>query len=896
MKKFCTVFVLQIVVALTTVFAFEPADEDSSSSSPPVQQRKIVEAVRTTTPLMVDGLLNEEIWQRPGITGFTQKDPNEGMEATQKTEVWVAYDDAALYVAARMYDTSPDSIVSRIGRRDADINADWFYVGIDSYHDRRSGFFFGVYPSGAINDGTLYNDEWDDDSWDGIWDAATSIDSKGWVAELRIPYSQLRFPEQEQYIWGINFARGIDRNKEQDDFVMVPKKESGWVSKFADLVGIRDIHPPSRIEVLPYVVSSSLLTNQYQPGDPFKDNVNFSGNMGADIKLGLGSNLTLNATFNPDFGQVEVDPAVVNLSQFETFFDEKRPFFIEGSNMFNFGYGGSNNNWGFNFGNPDYFYSRRIGRHPQGSTQHSGFTNVPDGTTILAAAKLTGKIADGWSLGTLHAFTEREYAKIDDGLGNRFSDVVEPFTSYNVIRSQREFNQGKQAIGFIGTAAIRDLNENYLVDQFNRRAYSFGIDGWTNLDTEQEYVLTGWVSATRVEGSANRILTLQQAPLHYYQRPDASHVEVDPTATSLAGYGGRIAINKQKGNTYLNWALGIISPGFDSNDMGFLFRTDVVNSHLVLGYNWYEPDGIFRRKNINVATFRNYTLGGQKNGEGYFIFSNWTFMNYWSSHIEFWHNPATLDTRNTRGGPMMKTTNAYGAFFNLNTDGRQTVVFGAGVSTGRSESGGYRVTTFPYVEFKPSAGVNISFSPEFNRDITIAQWVMRQDDPTATSTYGARYVFAKIDQRELSASIRLDWTFTPKLSLQLYMQPLISVGAYSDFKELRQPETYSFNRYGIDNNSTINTVGESYQVDPDGTGAHNFIIENPDFNFKSLRGNAVLRWEYLPGSTMYFVWTQNRTNFDNPGTFDLGRDLGNTFGASDHENAFLVKVAYWWHP
>lgn len=886
---------------------------DTTSSKKP---RPTVQAIRSSNPIVVDGVLSEGVWQREGDSDFTQHEPIEGARPTQKTEIWVSYDDEALYIGARMYDTAPDSIISRMGRRDADLSADFLYVGIDSYHDRRSGFFFGVFASGAISDGTLFNDEWDDNSWDGVWEASTRIDEKGWTAEMKIPYSQLRFPDQEEYVWGINFARKIERLNERVDFVRVPKKENGWVSRFADLTGIRNINPPPRLEFLPYVVSSNKQTNQVAAGDPFNDGNMYSGNFGADVKIGLGSNLTLNATVNPDFGQVEVDPAVVNLSQFETFYDEKRPFFIEGSNYFQFGYGGANNNFGFNWGNPEYFYSRRIGRSPQGTLPDSGYADVPDGTTILAAGKITGKIMDGWSLGTLHAFTQREYARIDDGYGKRYSVVAEPFASYNVLRSQREFNEGKQGLGILGTALLRDLNRDYLVDRFNRRAYAFGVDGWTNLDSDQEYVITGWISTTRVEGSTDRMINVQQGSLHYFQRPDALYLNVDSTATSLTGYAGRMAFNKQKGNLILNAAFGFITPGFESNDLGFLFRTDVINAHVVIGYKWFEPDGIFRRKSFNVSTFRNFTFGepsapggapnlfgGLRVGDGYFLFYNAQLMNYWNFSGNLMFNNSTYDTRGTRGGPVMKNTNQYGHFFHVSSDGRNAVVVGGGFQTGRSESGGYRYSPFGFVEFKPSPGVNITIGPEYSRDVTVAQWVDRIDDPAASQTYGARYIFGRLDQKEFSGSVRLDWTFTPKLSLQLYLQPLISVGKYDQFKELREPGAFAFNRYGEDNGSTISEVRnpdgslDHYTVDPDGSGQRNFPLYNPDFNFKSLRGNAVLRWEYLPGSTLYFVWTHSGTNSRYAGEFDFGRDFNDmAFNPETRDDAVLIKLTYWWHP
>jgi len=910
--KFAIVFVLLSIASLG--YGKTALHSDISDSS---RVRPAIEAIRVSTPITVDGILSEAEWQRVGVSNFTQRDPTEGAQPTQKTEVWMAYDDGALYVAARLYDSHPDSIASRIGRRDADLSADFFYVGIDSYHDRRTGFYFGVYASGAISDGTLYNDSWDDNSWDGVWDAATKIDDKGWTTEMRIPYSQLRFPKQDEYVWGVNFMRTIDRNKERDDFVMVPKKESGWVSRFADLTGLKNINPPTKLEILPYIVGKQRFTNEFTDGDPFNDGSIFSSNMGVDLKYGLGSNLTLNATINPDFGQVEVDPAVVNLTQFETFFQEKRPFFIEGSNFFDFGYGGSNNNWGFNFGNPEYFYSRRIGRPPRGDVQHDGFVDYPDATRILGAAKITGKIAEGWSLGSIHAVTQSERASIADDTGHRYTDVVEPLASYNVVRSLREFNEGKQAIGIIGTATFRDFDQPYLVDNFNHQSYALGADGWTNVDNNGDFVFTGWFSTSRIQGTSNRMLTMQESPLHYYQRPDAPEVHLDSNATSLTGYAGRVALNKQKGNTYLNAAVGVVSPGFDSNDLGYLFRTDVINGHIVLGYSWYEPDGVFRRKNFNVATFRNFDFAGRKTAEGYFLFCNGQLMNYWSFNGNFNFSPAIVDARNTRGGPVMKNTNIYNGYVYGSTDSRKSVIYELGLSAARSESGGYRVTVDPGIGWKPASGVNISLYPEINHDVTIAQWVMNQDDPLATHTYGARYVFGKLDLQEVSASIRLDWTFTPKLTLQLYVQPLISVGRYNEFKELKQPGTYTFNHFGEDNGSTISqsendlrlvlnpaSPGDTtqvyrgdYIVDPDGAGSANpFVISNPDFNFKSLRLNAVVRWEYLPGSTVYLVWTRGSTGGDHRGDFSFSRDFRDMLSAPDHDDVFLVKLAYWWHP
>jgi hypothetical protein len=854
---------------------------------------RTIRAVRSSGTITIDGDLREVDWQRPGDTDFLQKDPVEGAPATQKTEVWVAYDDAALYIAARLHDSSPDSIISRIGRRDADLDADWFYVGIDSYHDKRTGFFFGVYAGGTVVDGTLYNDSWDDDSWDGIWDCTAEVNEAGWTVEMKIPYSQLRFPRQDSYTWGINFARNIERRKEESVFVMVPKNESGWVSRFADLTGIENIDPPQRLEFLPYVASGAEYIRS-DSGNPFNDGATYVGNAGLDLQSGLGSNLTLNATINPDFGQVEVDPAIVNLTQFETFFEEKRPFFIEGADFLSFGFGGANNNWGFNFGTPEFFYSRRIGRVPQGSVQHEGYEDVPSSTAILGAAKITGKPAEGWSLGSLHALTAREYGTVDSS-GSVFSDVVEPLAYYGVLRSRFETDRGRHALGVIGTATVRDLNQPYLSSDFNHLAFTAGLDGWTTLDENDMWVLTGWLAGTAVSGSAERLVSVQKSSLRYYQQPDVDYKHVDSTRTSLSGAGARVALNRQKGNWYLNTALGFLSPGFEANDLGFQFRADMINGHVVTGYRWFQPDGTFRRKYFNIAMFRSYDFGGRRVGDGYMLFAGGQMMGYWGFDLNAGFNPAYVDTRNTRGGPAMRTTNMYFAFLEGFTDSRDPLVFQLGLGAGRSESGGYRYDLAPGVSWKASQGFSISITPSFIRDITIAQWVDNIPDPTATVTYGTRHVFGQIDQTEVSAGIRADWTFTPKLSLQVYLQPLISVGHYTDFKELRQPDTYTFNRYG-EGSSTITKNQEAYTVDPDGPGnAAPFSFDDPDFNYKSLRGNVVLRWEYLPGSTIYVAWTQSRINEEDPGEFDFRRDLRNLMSTIG-DNVFLVKVSYWFNP
>ncbi len=444
-----------------------------------------VYATRTTTPIRIDGVLDDSVWALAIPTsGLKQQAPKEGAAATEKTLIRVLYDDGAIYIGAEMLDATPDSIRTQLARRDTWVSADRFQVMLDTYHDKRTGFYFAINASGVQYDGTLYNDDWDDNTWDGVWQGAVKRTSTGWTAEMRIPYSQLRFKPGSAQVWGINFNRDIARRNERDYLVFTPSNGSGFVSRFLVLEGMGQLNPPRRIELLPYATGKAEFISS-DPGNPFNDGSVYGVGVGGDFRVGLGSNLTITGTLNPDFGQVEVDPAVVNLSDVETFFPERRPFFVEGANIFNFGYGGSNNFWGFNWSSFDFLYTRRIGRAPTGATPvDADYVDEPGGTQILGAVKLSGKVG-GWNVGALSALTRTAWANYEVG-GVTGSLEVEPTTSWNAFRIQKEFNAGHQGFGIISTVTQRFFNESSLPDQMNRGAYTLGIDGWTFLDAEQE--------------------------------------------------------------------------------------------------------------------------------------------------------------------------------------------------------------------------------------------------------------------------------------------------------------------------------------------------------------------------------------------------------------------------
>ena len=855
------------------------ADTDTTSRRPALSG---LSAARLSTALTLDGVLDEPAWQQvEPITAFLQKDPIENGVPSQRTEVRVLYDDAALYVGAHLFDLAPDSIVAQLARRDRYVNADRFDVFLDPYHDGRTGFFFGVNAAGTMYDGTLYNDDWSDDTWDGIWEAQARRVDDGWVVEIRIPYSQLRFQAAEQHTWGINFSRDIARHNETDWLVFTPKNGSGFVSRFPVIEGLEGIQPPRRLEIMPCITARAEYLNA-AAGNPFNDGSRLRSDFGADIKLGLGSNLTLDATINPDFGQVEVDPAVVNLSDSENFFDEKRPFFIEGANIFGFGSGGANNFWGFNNPTPNFLYTRRIGRAPQlgADVPEGGHSDAPFGARIIGAGKLTGKMGD-WSIGTLSAVTKEERADIAGPGGERWSSVVEPLTYYGVGRVSREIDGGRSGLGLLSTAVVRSLDEagrGVLASE----SFAVGADGWTTLDADRMWVLTGWAGASHVRGSEAMISRMQQNPIHYFQRPDAGHIEVDPNATSMSGLGGRVTLNKQKGSSYSNTAVAFLTPGFDVNDLGFQWTSDVINAHQVIGYRWRQPTSWYRSITWNASAVGSWDFDGNRIHSMAWSNANVTALNYWSYWATVNALPERLNNRRTRGGPLTLNPAGYGVFSGFETDSRKPVVFSFEAGLNRYGAAEKGTSLYSSVEWKPADRLTLSMSPQFSRTRLGSQFVGILDDPAATETFGKQYVFAPIDQRTLSSSLRMNMIFSPRLSFELYAQPLISSVDYGGLKSLDRPKTYDFSP----------TTG---QVDHDGDNDIDASVSASDFTFASLRGNAVLRWEYLPGSTVYLVWTQSRSASEDIAEFRPGRSFDALID-SKADNIFLVKLSYWWNP
>ncbi|OFW29218.1 MAG: hypothetical protein A3G76_11375 [Acidobacteria bacterium RIFCSPLOWO2_12_FULL_65_11] len=851
-----------------------------------------LQAMRAPLPPVIDGRLSDEVWSlaRPAAS-FTQRDPDEGKPASERTEVRVLYDDDALYVCARLFDSQPALISRRLSKRDDSSDADQVTIYLDPLLDHLTGVSLRVSASGVQRDSTISNDTFEDSTWDAVWQSAVSIDEEGWSAEVRIPLSQLRFKVAEQQTWGINVERYIRRKNETTWLEFVPKQEAGLASRMAHIDGFDGFRPKTHVQALPYTAARTEFVRP-RPGDPFNDGSRGFGAAGVDVKWGITSTFTLDGTINPDFGQVEVDPAVVNLSAFETFFQEKRPFFLEGSQIFNnFGSNGANSNWGFNTSDPQIFYSRRIGRSPQ--LQASGdFVDPPTATTILGAAKLTGKTPSGWSVGLVNAVTDREFASTATG-SVRGESEVEPLTNYFVARVQRDVGR-RGGLGVMTTAVTRSLRTPALGNTLSDNADIVGGDGYWFLSDKREWVVNGKLAVSRISGSTAAITRAQRASQRYYQRPDASHVSLDPNRKALAGFAGRTNLNRNSGLWQVNASLWGVSPGFESNDLGFMGTSDRAGGHVVFLRRYVTPDRFTRSKTWWVAKSWTWNFNQQMQSDAVQGQASFTFLNYWYFNGGGNWFARTQDDRQTRGGPSMVSPS--GNFWNLNggTDSRRWLSLQGYVSGFSNEAGSWNRNVGMTVNLKPSPMLTISTGPQLTRSLTIAQYVRTVADATAVDTYGERDVFGSLDQTQLSMTTRVNAILTPKVSLQVYMQPLLAVGRYSSFRELARPRTFDFRYYGSPGTLLgYDAASQTFTADPDDVGpAAPFTFRNPDFNFKSLRVNTVFRWELRPGSAFYAVWTRQQQDQAYPGDFTLGRDAGALFSAPG-DDVFLVKIAYW---
>jgi hypothetical protein len=852
-------------------------------------EKKTYQTVFTKTAPEIDGLMNDSCWNTVEWKGdFIQIQPSENKPPSQQTSFKILFDDNNLYVFIRAFDTEPKKISRRISRRD-NFDGDMVSIQIDSYYDQQTAFSFTATAAGAKGDEAITQDgnNWDE-SWNPIWYLKTSIDDKGWCAEMKIPLSQLRFGKKEEHVWGIQLTRHIFRLEERSTWQYIPKGSPGLVHLFGELHGINGIKPKRPIELMPYTVAR---TERFEKvaGNPFLDGKKSAISAGLDGKAAITNDLTLDFTINPDFGQVEADPSEVNLTAFESYFSERRPFFVEGKNIYQFQ--PSNSIVIHNMYADNLFYSRRIGRYPHNypSLSDGEYADLPESTTILGAMKLSGKTKNGLSIGILESVTANENAVIDRG-GIRRKESVEPLTNYFVGRLQKDFNKGTTVIGGILTSVNRDIT-NPALNYLPNAAYTGGIDFSHNWK-ERTWYLTANAEFSYVKGTEEAILNAQQSSARYFQRPDASYVSVDSSRTSLAGYGGTVKFGRSsKKRLQFETSLTVRSPGLEFNDIGYMRYSDVIHHGSWVAYYIRDPFSIFNNFHLNTNYWMYWNFSGKLLST--FVNTNFNsqFKNRWRLNGNFTRAGQNISTNLLRGGPAFTMPGGLDMNLNISTDQSKKISFNIGNYQGLGDLKSYRNQEFWMgLNIRPMNAMSISFEPGYGITNNAMQYVS-----TTKTGNNPRYIFAQIDQKTASFTFRLNYTFTPELSLEYYGQPFISGGKYTNFKRTTNPSADKFSdRYHIFTTGEIshNATSNTYSIDENTDGNADYSFSSPDFNFRQFRSNLVVRWEYLPGSTLFLVWSQGRTGSAANGSFDYGKDMKELFGVQPH-NVFLVKFSYW---
>lgn len=869
----------QIRFLLVFVFSFYFC----SGQDMPKNEKRIY----TTKPLennkapIIDGLLTDASWDIVDWqTDFIENLPDENTPPTEQTKFKIVYDSKFLYVAFKCYDKEPDKVVKRMSRRDG-FAGDFVEVNIDSYHDKRTGFSFTISASGVKSDEFIADngDNWDA-SWNPIWYVKTNVDAEGWTAEMKIPLSQLKFSASGDQVWGFQATRWYFRKQERSVWQRIPTDAPGWVSEFGNLQGLINLKPQKQLEIQPYFLTQ-YDTYEQEAGNPFREGKEFNMNAGLDAKIGVTNDLTLDLTINPDFGQVEADPAVIALDGFQVFFQEKRPFFIENKNIFDYNFANSEDN---------LFYSRRIGRSPQGiiTTQKEDFVKRPQNSTILGAAKFSGKTKNGWSLGILESVTADEYAKIDNGT-ERKGVLVEPLTNYLVGRAQKDFNDRNSFLGAIVTATNRNTDEPQF-SLLREAAYSGGIDFKHNWK-DRKYFVAGNIVGSHVTGSKESITNTQKEMTHLFQRVDADYVSVDTERTSLSGTGGKIEAGKASDGHWryiasLTWR----SPELELNDIGFLRQADEIRQTLNVSYQSLKPFGVFRSGMVKFEPFVTYDFGGFHNRTYYDLLGKGEFNNYWWANIGFSYKPRIYNNAYLQGGPKFRFSEEFVSYNTFGTDNRKKLRFQAGVffAQGKNNSFSYKEVD-PSVTYQPTNALSITINPNFNVNQSKTQYVTQ-----SPFEGGTRYITAHMDQQTTSASLRLNYNINPNFTIQYYGQPFASTGKYSNFNYVTNPRaSYYLDRtvtYGV-NQISFDSAKNLYSVDENQNGTTDYSFFNPDFSFVQFRSNLVLRWEYIPGSEIYLVWSQGTNGSGNP-VDDLFVNMDTQILGKQPQNTFIFKMTY----
>ncbi|MEJ7597628.1 MAG: DUF5916 domain-containing protein [Kofleriaceae bacterium] len=846
-------------------------------------------AIRRASTVTIDGVLEEAAWATaPRHTGFTQRFPKDGVKANVETHFAVLYDDNAVYVGVWADDPEPDKIRRLLTRRDVDAPADAITIGIDSYHDQRTAYAFQLNAAGVQRDMLMFDDTETDDTWDAVWTGDVSVNATGWCAEFRIPLSQLRYASDGAHEWGFQVIRIVPRTQEQAAWAPWPRSSEETVSKFGIIEGISGLKPARRLELLPYA-TAGFESMPVADADPLNDPLSARGNIGLDLKYGLGPAFTLSATINPDFGQVEADPSQVNLSANELFFAEKRPFFLEGVDLFKLSMSPTNN------GIEGGFYSRRIGAAPP--IQADGeYVRSPPSTTIFGAMKLTGKTRGGWSVGLLDAVTGEEVALVDDGMGGRTEPIVSPLTNYAIARVKRDFRSGKTSVGGSLTAVNRALSGTGLEAILHDQAYTGGTQlshRWDKNAWQFDFNLYG----SLVHGSEMAIARTQQSQRHLFQRSDNDHF--DPTRTSLTGLGFGGIIGRMGDTKHWRYGVGydVRTSGYELNDAGFMNGADRSIVFLYGEYHEEKPSDEVLNWHFNADIFTVHILSDTLDSSlnafeshlsdiGFECNGHVQLVNYWKISQGCNLGNARWATNDMRGGPALRVNNFYNGWIQVDTDSRKSIqayVFANGGQQPATDTidGGIEAG----LKIQAASNIDIDIGPRYSYRNDALQYV-----DTAIDDNGLpHYVYARINQATLAMTTRVNWTFSPKLSLQAYAQPFIATGRYRDYKDIDNPAAKQYeDRFTPIDGTDYALVDGTYRVNQNGR----YEFARPDFSFGQLRSTVVLRWEYRPGSSVFAIWSHGQTATDDDGRFDFNRNSDNLFSA-DSEDVVMVKANYW---
>jgi hypothetical protein len=831
------------------------ADGSSGSRTVPAPTDTSATATRAEVAPTIDAKEDDAVWKAaPVISRFKQWRPTEGKEARFKTEAKIAYDASNLYFLVRAFDPHPDSILKLLERRDSYTSSDMIWLFIDSYYDRRTGYEFGVNAAGVKTDAAIYNDGNEDFAWDGVWDVATRVDSLGWIAEYRIPLSQMRYGRERSHRFGIIIDRNVYRHAERYSWPLLRQSRPGFVSQFGSLYGLDDLVAPRRLEAIPYVVTKNateIVNNAFEQ----KSRVA----VGGDVKYRVAPNLTLDATINPDFGQVEADPAVLNLSAYESFFDERRPFFVAGRGLFDFRVNCSE----VNCSGEGLFYSRRIGRTPQLAGIY-GDTVPLKPTTIISAAKLIGRLPSGLTLGVLDAVTKK--------VTNPGDTTYEPMTNFAVVRTTQDFRKGNSTIGAMLTGVNRRLDE-WSSPYLASRAYAGAVD-FRHRFFKNEYQISGSLDASRVEASRSAMLSIQRSGVHNFQRPDAD-LPLDTTRTVLTGDAEELKLGKV-GGQHLMFETSYLrrAPGFEVNDLGFLRRADQQSWNTWVGWFDRKQAHFYNRFQLNNNWWQYWTSDGLPQERAYNMNTHITLKNNWGLHMggTLGQLGKTYDDRAARGGPAVRQDHYIAPWMFINGDDRKPIVTYMGVNYFRGDGGrSSSINLSPEIDYKVLGKFSSVLAVNWSHNITDNQFYGRFND-----ALGQHYTFAHLDQHTISVTGRFNYTFTPDISLQTYLQPFVSKGTYTNVRQLSstpRADDYEDRYAPFDNPGVTSTPG--------------------GFNFKQLQSNVVFRWEYKPGSTLFAVWNSGRQGFlPREGTQNFRGDVTDLFDLHP-ANTFLLKVSYW---